>query len=92
MQLLNIWEYGAWLELGKLFFFKDEHTIKVVEFNDHMWKTLRAKNAALNASILDGTNVLILRHYVMDFQKEIHQQVIYEGVETLEETQAIAKW
>jgi hypothetical protein len=37
-------------------------------------------------------NVLILKNYVMDFQKEIHQQVIYEGVGTFEETQAIAKW
>jgi hypothetical protein len=23
MQLLNMWEYGAWLELGKLFFFEE---------------------------------------------------------------------
>jgi len=57
-----------------------------------MRKTLKVKNATPNASILDGMNVLIVKNYVMDFRKEIHQQVIYEGVETLEEAQTIAKW
>ncbi len=70
----------------------DTYTIKVFKFNDHMRKALKVKNATPNASILDGMNVLIVKNYVMDFRKEIHQQVIYEGVETLEEAQTIAKW
>lgn len=70
----------------------DKYTIRMFKFNDHMRKTLKVKNATPNASILDGMNVLIVKNYVMDFWKEIHQQVIYEGVETLEEAQTIAKW
>jgi EAL domain-containing protein (putative c-di-GMP-specific phosphodiesterase class I) len=67
-------------------------TIRVFKFNDHMKKTLKVKSVTPNASILDGMNVLIVRNYVMDFRKEIHWQVIYEGVETLEEAQTITKW
>lgn len=67
-------------------------TIRVFKFNDHMKKTLKVKSVIPNASILDGMNVLIVRNYVMDFRKEIHRQVIYEGVETLEEAQTITKW
>ncbi len=70
----------------------DKCTIIVFKFNDHMKKTLKVKSVTPNASILDGMNVLIVKNYVTDFRKEIHQQVIYEGVETLEEAQTIAKW
>jgi hypothetical protein len=67
-------------------------TFIVFKFNDHMKKTLKVKSVTPNASILDGMNVLTVKFFVMDFWKEIHQQVIYEGVETLEEAQTIAKW
>jgi hypothetical protein len=47
----------------------DKYIARVVKFNDRMRKILKAKNVVPNASIFDGMNVLIVKHYVMDFQK-----------------------
>ncbi len=47
----------------------DKYIARVVKFNGHMRKTLKAKNVAPDALILDGMNVLIIKHYVMDFRK-----------------------
>jgi hypothetical protein len=33
------------------------------------WKILKVKGVAFNALILDEMNVLIIKHYVMSFQK-----------------------
>ncbi len=63
----------------------DEYTTRVLKLKDCLRKGLRAEGAVANALILEGMNVLILKHYVMGFQKEIRQQVQYEGTTTLEE-------
>jgi len=64
----------------------DEYTTRVLKLKDCLKKGLKVKDAVANAPILEGMNVLILKHYVMGFQKEIQQQVQYKGVATLEET------
>jgi hypothetical protein len=53
----------------------DEYTTKVLKLKDCFRKGLRAEGVVANAPILEGMNVLILKHYVMGFQKEIRQQV-----------------
>jgi hypothetical protein len=47
----------------------------MVKLNDHIQKVLKAKGAIYNALILKGMNDLIVKHYVMGFQKNICQQL-----------------
>ncbi len=61
------------------------------KFNNHMWKTLKAKGVTPNTPILNKMNALIVKHYVMGFWENNCQQIQYEGVDTLEEAQTIAK-
>jgi hypothetical protein len=49
----------------------DEYTTTVLELKDCLKKGLRAEDAVANTPILERMNVLILKHYVMGFQKEI---------------------
>lgn len=61
----------------------NEYTSKMVKTPWSYWKTLKVKGENFNALIWDEMNVLIIKHYVMSFQKEIRQQVQYEGVDKL---------
>ncbi len=60
----------------------DEYTTRVLKLKDCLKKGLKVKDAVANTPILEGMNVLILKHYMMGFQ----QQVQDKGVATLEET------
>ncbi len=64
----------------------------MVKLNDHIQKPLNAKGAIYNALILKRMNDLIVKHYVMGFQKKICQQVQYKEVDILKEAQTIDKW
>ncbi len=59
----------------------------MVKLNDR--KALKAKGAIYNALVLKGMNDLIVKHYVMGFQKMIRQQMQYKEIDILKGAQMI---
>jgi hypothetical protein len=44
---------------------------KAMKFNNHMWKNLKAQSVIINILILEGMNVLTMKHYIVRFQNGI---------------------
>jgi hypothetical protein len=57
--------------LAKLYWKCEWYIAKAMIFNNHMWKFLKAQSVIINILILEGMNVLTMKHYILRFQNKI---------------------
>ena len=62
-----------------------DYTDRVQEFSIQITRSLRAQGHNAKNPIFEGIKTLVVKHFMIGLLPELLQQVVYEGVDTLED-------